>query len=286
MPPASPAPTDETSPRPLAPDAAWLGLVARSVAFNAAMWLWTAVMCVALMPLLLTSPETMMRGVRSWMRGIQLLLRTLVGLRYEVRGLEHLPPGPAIIAAKHQSAWETLSFNLIVPDLVVALKRELLQLPFFGWFARKSRMIGVDRRHGTSALRNLVRQAEVAMARGERVLIFPEGTRVPPGQRARYLPGVAALYGKLDRPVVPVALNSGLYWGRRRFVKRPGRIVVEFLPPIPPGLDRRAFEALLAERLETATDRLVEEARGGNRGGEEAAAQRSPSSTRSHAASP
>jgi 1-acyl-sn-glycerol-3-phosphate acyltransferase len=209
----------------------------------------------------------MMRGVRFWMSGIQALLRGLVGLDYEVRGREHLPPGPAIIAAKHQSAWETLAFNLIVPDLVVALKRELLRLPFFGWFARKSRMIGIDRRHGASALRSLVREAEVVMARGERLLIFPEGTRVAPGKRVRYQPGTAALYGRLDRPVVPVALNSGLFWSRRGFLKRPGLIVVEFLPPIPPGLDRRAFEALLAERLETATDRLIAEARG-TRGGD------------------
>ena len=297
MPPAAPTPTGHgnappprPSPAPPAATAARPGLavVARSVAFNALMWLWTGVMCLALMPLLLTTPGMMMRGVRLWMAGIQGLLRAVVGLRYEVRGLEHLPPGPALLAAKHQSAWETLAFNLIVPDLVVALKQELLRLPFFGWFARKSRMIGIDRRHGTSALRSLVRGAEVALARGQRVLIFPEGTRVAPGSRGRYLPGIAALYGKLDRPVVPVALNSGLFWGRRGFVKRPGVIVVEFLPPIPPGLERRAFEALLAERLETATDRLIEEARrGADRIGGDPAAQGPPSSSaRSHAASP
>ncbi len=240
-----------------------IGLVARSLAFNAAFWLWTGAMLLALVPLLLAPPEVMMRGVRLWMAGVQALLRRLVGLGYEVRGLEHVPAGPAIIAAKHQSAWETTAFNLIVPDLVIALKRELLQIPLYGRFARRTGMIGIDRGHGLRALKGLLREAEARAARGKRILIFPEGTRVPPGRRVRYLPGVAALYAHLRLPVVPVALNSGLFWGRRGFLKRPGTILVEFLPPIPPGLDRGTFTALLTERLEATTERLIAEAAGG-----------------------
>lgn len=236
------------------------GSFARSLSFNVAFWAWTALMAIALLPLLLAPPRTLMAGVRVWMRGVQDLLRTTIGLTYEVRGLDRLPAGPAILAAKHQSAWETMAFHLMVPDLVVALKRELLQLPFFGWFARRTGMIGIDRGQGARAVRSLVREARVAAARGERILIFPEGTRVAPGRRVSYLPGVSALYARLDLPVVPVALNSGLFWGRRSFIKRPGRIVVEFLPPLPAGLERRAFEALLAERLEAATARLMAEA--------------------------
>jgi 1-acyl-sn-glycerol-3-phosphate acyltransferase len=197
---------------------------------------------------------------RVWMAGLQFLLRHLVGLDYEIRGRSSMPPGPAIYAFKHQSAWETVVIHLLLPNAAIALKRELMQIPLFGWCLRRSGMIGINRAGRMRALRSLVDGSRAALARGVSVIIFPEGHRIPPGRHAPYQPGVAALYLQLERPVVPVAHNSGLFWSRRSFVKRPGRIVVQILEPIEPGLDRKAFMAELRRRLEGAADRLIEEA--------------------------
>jgi len=235
------------------------GLWLRSLAFNAAFWLWTVAAALGMLPLLAGSGHTIQRAARLWMRGIQGLLRTVVGLDHEVRGRGRVPAGPAIFAVKHQSAWETMALHLLLDEPAIALKRELLQIPLFGWYAWKAGMIRIDRGQGSKALRLLVQDARARLDAGRPVVIFPEGTRVAPGVRQRYLPGVAALYLQLRVPVVPVALNSGLFWGRRSFVKRPGRIVVEFLDPIPPGLDRRTFLAELEARLEPAAERLAAE---------------------------
>jgi 1-acyl-sn-glycerol-3-phosphate acyltransferase len=237
-------------------------LIARSAAFNAAWLAWTAVLVVVATPCLLLPPRAILAVSRTWMTGVQFLMRHLVGLDFEVRGRSDMPSEPAIYAFKHQSAWETLATHLLVPNGAIALKRELMQIPLFGWCLRHTGMIGVDRSGGTRALRSLVDGARAAFGRGVSVIIFPEGRRVAPGQHVPYQPGVAALYTQLKRPVVPVAHNSGLFWGRRSFVKRPGRIIVQFLEPIEPGLDRKAFVAELHARLEGASDRLIEEAGG------------------------
>jgi 1-acyl-sn-glycerol-3-phosphate acyltransferase len=142
------------------------------------------------------------------------------------------------------------------------LKRNLLNIPFYGWYARKSGMIAIDREGRASALRMMVIRARAELAAGRSVVIFPEGTRKQPGAVPDYKPGVAGLYGQLNVPCVPVALNSGLYWtGPGGFIKNPGKMVIEFLPPIPPGLKRREFMTALEAEIETATARLVAEGR-------------------------
>jgi 1-acyl-sn-glycerol-3-phosphate acyltransferase len=233
----------------------------RSLAFNVGFWSWTLAMAIVGIPLLALPRRFVMGHARIWMAGTQAMLKTLVGLDYEVRGREHLPREPAILALKHQSAWETLVLLLVIDDPAIALKRELTLIPVFGWYTLRAGMIRIDRSSGAAALRSMVEGARAALLRGSPVVIFPEGTRVAPGAHRPYHPGVAALYLQLDRPVVPVALNSGLFWPRRSFAKQPGRIVVEFLPPIAPGLDRRAFMLELERRLEGATTRLVAEGR-------------------------
>jgi 1-acyl-sn-glycerol-3-phosphate acyltransferase len=240
------------------PPGTWV--IARSVVFNAAASVWTLALVLVASLCLLLPPAAILSVSRAWMGGLQFLLRHLVGLGYEVRGLSNMPPGPAIYAFKHQSAWETVVIHLLLPKAAIALKRELMQIPLFGWCLRRTGMIGINRAGRTRALRSLIDGARAALARGVSVIIFPEGHRTPPGQHVPYHPGVAALYLQLGRPVVPVALNSGLFWARRSFVKRPGRIVVELLEPIAPGLERKAFMAELRRRLEGATDRLIEEA--------------------------
>jgi len=187
------------------------------------------------------------------------LLRAIVGLDGEIRGLEHVPQGACLIGMKHQSAWDTLILPVVLGDPAVVIKRELLWVPFYGWYARRAGSIAIDRRGGAGALRRMLAIARRAAAAGRPLVIFPEGTRTAPGQTLAYQPGVAALYQALSLPLVPAAVNSGLYWGRRAFVKRPGRIILSFLEPIPPGLPRREVMRELEARIETATAALEKE---------------------------
>jgi 1-acyl-sn-glycerol-3-phosphate acyltransferase len=229
----------------------------RSLLFNVAFYLWTSVMFLLSLPALLLPVGAVWGLGRIWVCGTVLLLRVFVGLTHEVRGVAHRLPGAALYAVKHQSAWDTLIFALLLDRPAIVLKKELLNLPLFGWYMRKCRMIPVDRKGRATALKRMAADARDRASSGRPILIFPEGTRVAPGHRRPYQPGAAALYGALGLPVVPVALNSGLFWGRKSFHKRPGRIVVEFLPPIAPGLDRRIFMAELEAAIETAADRLA-----------------------------
>jgi 1-acyl-sn-glycerol-3-phosphate acyltransferase len=230
--------------------------------FNVFFYVWTFVLSALALPAYPFLSDRGMRVVARLWAGVMLAaLRILTGVRHEVRGRP--PEAPAIIAAKHQSAWETLAFFTLVRDLAVGLKYELTRVPVFGWYLMRAGSIRIDRGGAARALRSLVEGGRAAAARGCSVLIFPEGTRRAPDAPPDYKPGVAALYAALKLPVVPVALNSGLFWGRRSFRKRPGRIVVEFLEPIPPGLDRRTFMAELERRIEGATARLVAEGRAG-----------------------
>jgi 1-acyl-sn-glycerol-3-phosphate acyltransferase len=248
-----------SSDRTARSDSSGAVIIARSCLFNLCLWLWTAVMLITALPWLVLAPRLMLAHSRFWMRGVHLLLARIVGLEHEVRG-QAPAPNPAIFAFKHQSAWETLSIHLLLDGAAIALKRELTQIPLFGWCLLHAGMIPIDRAGGARALRGLIQGGRAALARGAPIVIFPEGTRVAPGEHRAYQPGVAALYRHLDCPVVPVALNSGVFWPRRSFVKRPGRVVVEFLPPIEPGLEREAFMTELHNRLEAAAERLVAEA--------------------------
>lgn len=229
----------------------------RSLAFNLAFYLWTAVALTLALPVLLLPYRATYWFGRNWVRVSLWLLRRLVGLDHRIVGGELRPEGSAIYAAKHQSSWDTLVFALLLKEPAYVLKRELLFLPLFGLFLLKAGHIPVDRSAGASALKRMLATAKQRRDQGRDLLIFPEGTRVPVGERRPYHPGVAALYGQLDLPVVPVALNSGLYWGRRSFNKKPGTIALEFLPAIPPGLARRQFMAELEKRLEAASSRLA-----------------------------
>jgi 1-acyl-sn-glycerol-3-phosphate acyltransferase len=229
----------------------------RSFLFNLLFALWTAFIFIVSLPTLVLprSAAWWMGGL--WVRGALLLLRATVGLGHRVRGTEHRIAGPAIYAAKHQSAWDTLVFPLLLDKPAYVLKQELIRIPLFGSYLKQCGMIPVDRQGGGSALKQLLKAARAAVAQGRSILIYPEGTRTPPGERRPYHPGVAALYGDLGVPVVPVALNSGLFWGRRAFNKKSGIITIEFLPAIPPGLPRREFMRELQSRMEGASERLV-----------------------------
>jgi 1-acyl-sn-glycerol-3-phosphate acyltransferase len=185
-------------------------------------------------------------------------LKHIARLDYEVRG--EVPRDAVLVAAKHMSMWDTIALYLTLDDAMVVIKRELSWVPFYGWYAMKARMIFIDRDAGAGALRSMAAQGREAIKWGHPIIIFPEGTRKKPGAPPDYKPGVAGLYSLLDVPCVPVALNSGLFWtGPAGFIKKPGRIVLEFLPAIPAGLKRPAFMQELQSRIETATVKLVDE---------------------------
>ncbi|HEV2100535.1 MAG TPA: lysophospholipid acyltransferase family protein [Stellaceae bacterium] len=238
---------------------------ARALAFNCALVAWTIVAGVIGLPVLLAPRATAMAFGRCWARGVLALLKLIVGLDYRIEGLGYIPPGGCIIAMKHQSAWDALILPAVLGDPAVIIKRELLLLPFYGWYAARAGSILIDRNAGASALRRMVAAARPVVAEGRPVVIFPQGTRVPPGISVPYQPGVAALYQLLGVPLVPASVNSGLFWGRRAFMKRRGRILLEFLEPIPPGWPRRRLMAELEQRIETATSALESQAEGARR---------------------
>jgi 1-acyl-sn-glycerol-3-phosphate acyltransferase len=231
----------------------------RSALFSALFLAIMVVMSLLYLPLLALPRRVMVVAARWWVAVSLAILKHVAGVRWQVRGRENLPGGGFLVAAKHQSAFETFAFRLVLDDPAYVLKRELTWIPFFGWYLAKSGVIAIDRGAGAKALKAMVKGAQAAAAEGRPVIIFPEGTRTAPGHKLPYHSGVAMLYGAMGTPVVPVALNSGMFWGRRSFLKRPGTIIIEFLPAIAPGMDRKAFMAELESRIETASDRLVAE---------------------------
>jgi 1-acyl-sn-glycerol-3-phosphate acyltransferase len=230
----------------------------RSALFNLAFYLWTILMLLLALPTLALPRRAVVRCMETWAAGVFRLMRGIAGIEVAVTGREHLPPGACIVASKHQSAFDTLAFHVLVDDPAMVMKRELTWIPLYGWYSMHAGMIAVDRAAGAAALKHLLRDARRVKAQGRPIVIFPEGTRVPPGQKRPYQPGVAALYKDLSVPVVPVALDTGLYWPRRSFRRWPGTLRVEFLPAIAPGLDRKQFTAELERRIEGRCNALLD----------------------------
>jgi 1-acyl-sn-glycerol-3-phosphate acyltransferase len=234
---------------------------ARSLLFNVAFYLVTMAMLILALPVYFFLPQGFaMWVVRTWAKAGVFLLRVLAGTRLEIRGRENVPAGPLLVASKHQSMFETFALVRLFANPTYVMKSQIKRIPIFGQYTIKAGMIHVDREGGMAALRRLATRCREELAKGRQILIFPEGTRRPPGAPPAYQSGIAHLYRALDVPVVPVALNSGLYWPRRKFLRYPGTIVVECLPLIPPGLDPRGFLQRLTDTIETASDRLLVEA--------------------------
>jgi len=234
-------------------------LVIRSLVFNLLFYLNLLVQIITALPTLLMPRWGIIAVATFWARTNLRLLRVICGIKAEFRGLEKIPPGPLLVSSKHQSLWETFALLLILPDAAYIMKRELLWVPFFGWYAWKAGMIPVDRSKGSQALVDMNARARRELARSRRIIIFPEGTRRPPGAEPRYKYGVVSLYSAMDVACLPIALNSGLFWPRRSMRRYPGTIRVEVLDPIPPGLGKEVFFQRLQRDVEAATARLVAE---------------------------
>jgi 1-acyl-sn-glycerol-3-phosphate acyltransferase len=231
----------------------------RSLLFNLLFYLNLAILLIAAIPTLLMPRPAILGMARLWARTTLWLLRSICRIDVEWRGLEKIPPGGILVAAKHQSTWETFALLTLFPDPTYIIKRELLWVPFFGWYAWHGGMIPVDRGGGKGALSSMADGARRALGEGRQIIIFPEGTRRPAGADPKYKFGVAHLYAEAGIPCVPIALNSGLFWPRRRFLRLPGTVRVEVLDPIPPGVERNLFFARLQSDIEAATARLIAE---------------------------
>lgn len=229
----------------------------RSLIFVALFYLWSAVIAILCTPLLLAGPGPSLKMFDLWASGILVMLRLICGVKVEIRGREHIPTGPALVAPKHQCMLDVFAQFTVLPRTAFVMKQELMWIPWFGWYASKVRTIVIKREAQAAALKKLVREAKERFAENRQVVIFPEGTRTEPGAPGDYKPGIAALYREIDVPVHPVATNSGVHWPRHGFIRKPGTIVFEYLEPIPPGLKRAEFMRILQERIETASAKLL-----------------------------
>jgi 1-acyl-sn-glycerol-3-phosphate acyltransferase len=236
-------------------------IVVRSIAFNVLFYLNTALWLIIALPTFFMPYRAILAVAKSWGRTNLVLLRVVAGIDCEIRGREKIPHGPVIVAAKHQSAWETFALLQLFDNPLFIVKRELQWIPIFGWLMIKGRMVPVDRSAGSQALAAMTERARIELSRGRQLIIFPEGTRRPAGAEPRYKFGVAHLYAAEGVPCVPIALNSGLFWPRRSIRLLPGTVLVEILDPISPGLDKSVFFERLQHDIETATARLLAEAK-------------------------
>ncbi len=236
-------------------------LILRSLAFNILFYVVLVAIMTVLLPTIMFGPDKVKAAARVWGRASLWLLRVVCGTRVEFRGLHNIPEdGGFIVASKHHSVWEVFALITVFKDFTYVLKRELTYIPLFGWYIARGRQIPIDRSKGRAALAQVARRARVILAEHRQLFIFPEGTRRPPGAPPDYKFGAAFVYADVKVPCVPVALNSGLFWPRRSFIRRPGTIVVEILPAIPPGLSASEFLPLLQGKIETASERLLVEA--------------------------
>lgn len=234
-------------------------LFIRSLVFNILFYLNLTVLLTAAIPTLLMSRRGILAMAKAWGRTSLWLLRVICGTRVEWRGLEKIPTGGCIVAAKHQSTWDTFALVPLFDEPAFIVKRELMWIPFFGWYMAKGQMLPIDRGARAQTIPAMIRRARTALQEGRQLIIFPEGTRRAAGAEPAYKFGVARLYAAGGVPCVPIALNSGLFWPRRKFLRYPGTVVVEILDPIPAGLDDKTFFERLQHDIEQATARLVAE---------------------------
>jgi 1-acyl-sn-glycerol-3-phosphate acyltransferase len=233
-------------------------LALRSVAFNALFYINLVLHIIAALPTFFLPRGAFIAMAKSWAHTSNALL-AFAGIRVAIRGRERIPEGALLVAAKHQSVWETFALITLFDDPAYIYKRELIFIPVFGWYLWKSDMVPVDRKARGGAMAGMIESARRELARGRQIIIFPEGTRTAPGAPPAYKNGLANLYAETNVRCLPVALNSGLFWPRRKFLRYPGTIVLEVLDPIPPGLEREEFAARVQDHIESATARLIAE---------------------------
>lgn len=233
----------------------------RSLIFNVLFYLLLIFWLLIAVPTAVLPRRALIKVAKLWGQSSIWLMRVVVGTRVEFRGLDKIPQGPLIVAPKHQSMWETFALLQFFDQPLYILKRELTWIPVFGWLLVKGDMIAINRQKGGRILMEMARRASEEVNRGRQLIIFPEGTRTAVDAPPHYKAGIAQIYADCNVPCLPVALNSGLFWPRRQFMRYPGTLIVEFLDPLPAGLERREFLDRVSTAIETATNRIIEESR-------------------------
>lgn len=231
---------------------------ARSVLFIAQMYLAMAIIGLAAVPVVLIRRESAYQVMRLYCNWVRWTAGWMVGLRSEVRG--NVPIGAVLVAAKHQSFFDILILFSVLPRARFVMKKELTKAPVLGWYARQIGCVAVDRGKRGQAVRQMLEDVQAQGGAPSQLVIYPQGTRVPPGTWRDYKPGAAILYDALAQPCVPVATNVGLFWPKRSLMRHPGVAVVEFLDPVAPGMAMKEFLGQLAETIEAESDRLMVEA--------------------------
>ena len=232
----------------------------KSTIFHICFWTWSVNMNLLFLPALIMPRKAVVFGQKIWALGVMWLLKFIVKLNFQIITKENFPKPPFVLAIKHQSIWDTIILHMIIKDPAIVMKDDLLKIPIYGWYCKKSGMIPIDRKSGSSALKKIIKNCKKAKDEGRSIAIFPQGTRVLPNEQAPYLPGITAIYKYLNIPVLPVALNSGLFWPLNRYKKYEGTITVSVLNSIQPGLSKKNFKDTLESSIEEESKKLAIEA--------------------------
>ena len=230
----------------------------RSLLFNIFLPIWTVFISTLFSPLIFFKNSRLMPILGTvWSYVILKALKVICNIKIDVQGVENLPNFPCIIACKHQSVIETIFFLQYLKLSVYVVKKELLNIPFYGWFLKKVGMIPIDRKGGMSALKQLLKDSEKVLKKNRSIIIFPEGTRVKPFASVDYHAGIVALHNKFPNiPILPVALNSGFFWPKNSWLKYPGAVIFKFLPPITKKTDKKELLRYLKETIDKHSDEL------------------------------
>ena len=229
----------------------------RSIIFYLLLYMWTLTLGVLALPYLLL-PNSYVRSLANlWISGILELLKLTCGITYEIKNIENIPDRAVIVASKHQSAFETLLLFRLVKNSIFIHKRELFLIPIFGLYLKKSNMISINRNEGAKAIRKMLNEVKQNILNGYSIIIFPEGTRKKPGDPPDYKTGIAGIYKESEAEVLPVAVNSGNYWPKHTFIKKPGKIIIKFLKPIPSKLEKSEFLKKIESVIEDETNKII-----------------------------
>lgn len=241
----------------------------RTLLFNILFFSYTFLCCVFFLPSFLFPRSVILFVTHFWLAGVSILEKFILGLTYEIRGKQYLPrEGSYIVAAKHQSTYETFKLHALFGDPTIILKKELVNIPIFGTFLKKIDVIPIDRKNKEEAIIAIIDGAKRMQKHNRPIIIFPQGTRVAVDldtSKKPYKSGIAKMYSQIDLPIIPMALNTGLFWSKHKFLKRPGKVVFEFLAPIEPGLPEKKVMKALEDRIEEKTYELMQEAKSNNK---------------------
>jgi 1-acyl-sn-glycerol-3-phosphate acyltransferase len=229
-----------------------------SLIFNFFYVLWTLIVGILFLPIIFMPTHIIILVVgKIWAGGLYFFLRIFCNLKLDLKGVKNRPQEPAIYASKHQSALETFMFHILIHKPVFVLKKELLDIPVFGFYLKKMGMISIDRDGGIKSLKLLLNQVQEKLKNGYSIIIFPEGTRTTPGEHVEYNPGITAIYNLKAADVIPIALNTGCFWPKNSFLKKSGKFTIEFLEAMPNGLSKQEFIGQLQSKIDTRSNELI-----------------------------